>query len=255
MRWLFRLMTRSGLGGAILFSLASLGAACSSGGNPVAPSATATSGSMQGGSGTMAAPTPPAPRTARFRFTFESFWSTATHPQDFPSDPHFSPLVGGTHSSAVRLWQEAAPATEGIRDMAERGLTSRLEEEVRAAIAAGTAEHVLRGGGIPLSPGAVSLEFEISQDHPLVTLVSMVAPSPDWFTGVSGLPLFEGGQWVERRSLDLGPWDAGTDSGTTFTSPDRPTEPRQGISRITGFPFVLNGQVAPIARFTFERIP
>ena len=46
----------------------------------------------------------------------------------------------------------------------------------------------------------------------------MVAPSPDWFVGVSGLPLFENGQWVEERRIDLVPWDAGTDSGTTFES-------------------------------------
>lgn len=201
------------------------------------------------------APAPAPPATARYRFTFDALWSAATHPQDFPPNPHFSPLVGATHIAATRFWQEGATATDGIRDMAERGLTTRLADEVRAAIAAGTAQQVLLGGDIPRSPGTVSLEFDVSQTFPVVTLVSMVAPSPDWFTGVSGLALFENGQWVERRVLELGPWDAGTDSGTTFQSPDEATTPRRAVARIAGFPFVLNGQVLPVARFTFERMP
>jgi hypothetical protein len=199
-------------------------------------------------------PVPAAPATARYRFTFEALWSAATHPQDFPGDPHFSPLVGATHLASTRFWQEGSAATDGIRDMAERGLTSRLSDEIRTAVAAGAAQHLLLGGNIRVSPGSVSLEFEVSQGHPAVTLVSMVAPSPDWFTGVSAFQLLENAQWIERRSLELGPWDAGTDSGTTFTSPDEATSPRRPVSRITGFPFLLNGQVRPIARFTFERI-
>lgn len=238
-----------------LFAGLALAAACSSGGNPVAPTSAPAPGASPTGTAPTEAPTPPAPQTTRYRVTVEALWSAAAHPQDFPSNPHFSPLVGATHAGAVQFWQEGVSATDGIRDMAERGLTARLEAEVRTAIDAGTAQLLLRGGDIPLSPGSISLEFDISQAHPMVTLVSMVAPSPDWFTGVSGVALFENGQWAERRVLELWPWDAGTDSGSTFTSADRPTEPRQGVSRITGFPFLLNGQVAPIARFSFERIP
>ncbi len=240
---------------------AAVAAGCGSGANLTAPS-TIASGS--GGTGSPPAtttapppaPAPPAaPPAARYRLTFDALWSAERHPQDFPADPHFSPLVGGTHNAGVRFWQEGTIATDGIRDMAERGRTTPLDNEIRGAIAAGTAQHLIVDGDIPRSPGTVSLEFEISQTHPFVTLVSMVAPSPDWFTGVSGLPLFENGQWVDRRSLELAPWDAGTDSGTTFTSADSATTPRLPIARITGFPFARNGEFAPVARFVFERIP
>lgn len=253
----------------ILAVLAAFAAGCGSGPTtPVAPTAPtgiavmppADPGAASGGtppatSQPPATSTPsPAPASARYRVTFEALWSAATHPRDFPADAHFSRLVGGTHAAATRFWQEGALASDGIRDMAERGRTTPLDNEVRSAIAAGTAEHLIIGGDIPRSPGSVSLEFEISQAHPLVTLVSMVAPSPDWFTGVSGLPLFEQGQWVDRRSLELFPWDAGTDSGPTFASPDQATTPRRPVARITGFPFEQGGQVAPVGRFSFERI-
>ena len=85
-------------------------------------------------------------------------------------------------------------------------------------MAAGTAEHLLAGGNLRGSPGSTQLEFEVSRDYPLVTLVTMVAPSPDWFVGVSALALFENGDWVREKEVALVPWDAGTDSGVTFLS-------------------------------------
>ena len=88
-------------------------------------------------------------------------------------------------------------------------------------------DRLLSGDGIPRSPSSVSLDFAIRRDYTLVTLVSMVAPSPDWFTGVSALSLLEGGQWVEELTVELFAYDAGTDSGTTYNSANDPTSPRE----------------------------
>ena len=209
---------------------------------------------------TTPAPTPtPAPQlppsTARYRVTFSAVWSASTHPQDFPRFPHFSGLIGGTHTDGVVFWREGQLASEGIRQMAERGSKAELQSEVEAAIGSGRAQYVLSGRSIDLSPAAVTLEFDISSTHPLVTLVTMVAPSPDWFVGVTGLALFEGGAWKDTVAIDLHPYDAGTDSGVTFGSPDQETIPRLPVGRITGFPFLNStGSVAPLGTFRFERI-
>jgi hypothetical protein len=48
------------------------------------------------------------------------------------------------------------------------------------------------------SPSSVSLSFEVTQAYAFVSLVSMLAPSSDWFVGASGLSLIENGQWVEE---------------------------------------------------------
>lgn len=227
---------------SVVVLLAGVIAACS-GGQPIAPTGSPTSQS-----------TPTAPPNATYRVTFDSTWSAATHPQDIPPDPHFSGLIGGTHNSSVRFWQEGTPASDGIRNMAELGRKTPLDAEIMAAISGRTAEHLLSGGGIALSPGSVSLEFPISRDYSLVTLVSMVAPSPDWFVGVSSLSLFENGQWVDERTISLRPYDAGTDSGTTYNSPDQATSPRQSVSLIQGPPFSSGGQVNPLGTFTFRRL-
>jgi hypothetical protein len=211
------------------------------------------------GSPSVAVPTPtpqatPTAATARYRVTFESTWSAETHPADFPSNPHFSPLVGGTHSSRVRFWTPTGAASAGIERMAEEGRTSPLDSEVQAAIGAGTAFSLILGNGIPRSPGVASAEFEIGRDHALVSLVSMVAPSPDWFVGVDSMSLVEGGDWVAERIVTLYPWDAGTDNGTTYAAPDADAQPRQTIRALQGHPVALGGQVAPFGTFTFRRV-
>lgn len=40
------------------------------------------------------------------------------------------------------------------------------------------------------------------------------------------------GQWVEQKEVNLYPYDAGTDSGASYTSPDQPTRPQESIRRI-----------------------
>ena len=212
-----------------------------------------------GGGGTTApnaipspSPSPtPAPR-ARYLVVFDATWHESTHA--VPPNPHFSGLIGGTHRDAVRFWEEGRLASEGIKRMAELGAQSPLDQEVIAAMAAGTAEHLLAGDNLRGSPGSTQFEFEVSRDYPLVTLVTMVAPSPDWFVGVSALSLFENGDWVREKEVPLAPWDAGTDSGVTFLSPDRPTQPRHPIARITTPPLAASGMAAPLGRFTFRRI-
>jgi len=196
---------------------------------------------------------PPAPQ-ARYRVTFESIWAPDTHPTDFPDNAHYSGLIGGTHADGVIFWQEGSPASEGIQRMAERGAKSPLDTEVMQAIAGGTAEFVLSGPALDTSPGSVGMEFDVTVDFPLVTLVAMVAPSPDWFIGVSGLPLFDGTAWTDDITIALYPFDAGTDSGTTYRSADEQTVPHEPVSRLSGYPVATDGVVPIFGTFTFHRI-
>ncbi|MCA1561981.1 MAG: spondin domain-containing protein [Acidobacteria bacterium] len=244
-------MTRRPLLDALSLLIAALAAACSGGDRTDTPPMNLTQPTPV--ATPSPAPVPEAPSTARYRVTFDATWTAATHPRDFPGNAHFSPLVGATHTARVSFWSEGALATEGIRGMAERGSRLALDQEIRTAIAAGTAQHLLAADGIP-SPASISLEFDSSREFPLITLVTMIAPSPDWFVGVSGLALFEDMQWVEERTVTLIPWDAGTDSGATFSSPDQNTNPRQPISRILTPPLGVGGQAAPLGSFTFRRI-
>jgi hypothetical protein len=158
------------------------------------------------------------------------------------------------HNNAVEFWRPGATASVGMQRVAELGSKTVLLHEVNTAIAAGTANRTLSGGGITGGSGPVSLRFAIDRTHPLVTLVTMVAPSPDWFAGVRGLPLIENGQWVQSKTVVLYPWDTGTDSGASFSSPDLVTTPRGVITRIVTPPLGAAGNTPPMGTFTFTLV-
>ncbi len=191
--------------------------------------------------------------SATYRVTFEATWSAESHPEDFPARPHFSSLIGGVHGDAASFWRPGELSTPGIQSMAETGGTFTLGAEVQAAIAQGRAASVVRGGGVGVSPGTATAELTVTLDQPPVTLVSMIAPSPDWFVGVAGLSLLAspGGDWLLRHEVPLFAWDAGTDSGASFGSPNAATIPAQPIALIDRAPLEDH---APMGRFVFERL-
>jgi hypothetical protein len=186
--------------------------------------------------------------------TFEATWSAATHPTDFPPNPHFSGLIGAAHRPGVRLWQVGELASPGIKSMAETGVKGPLGDEVDGLIAAGDACVKISGEGIHPSPGKVTVVFEVGEDCPAVSVVTMIAPSPDWFVGVSALNLLEDGVWVDEKVVELFPYDAGTDSGVSYTSPDLPTASPEGIFMIEGGPLLVGDSVIPLGTFTFTRL-
>lgn len=188
--------------------------------------------------------------TARYQVLFTSTWSQATHPTNWPSNAHWSGMVGGTHNDSVHFFRLGETASEGIRRMAESGVQSALLSEVGAAITNGTAHLQLAGGG----PGVLVFTQAMRRDFPLVTLCSMIAPSPDWFVGVDSLNLIMEGQWSASRTVTLYGNDAGTDSGASYASPDLVTVPRGVVTQFTGFPAIQNGVIMPFGTFTFTRL-
>jgi spondin N len=189
------------------------------------------------------------PLQATYKVTFEGTWSQSNHPADFPNGAHFSGMIGGTHTTAISFWDVGALASPGIESMAESGSKTLLTQEVDAQISAGNAGRVLSGSGFG-SPGRTSMTFDITSAFPAVTIVSMIAPSPDWFVGVSGLELFQNGMWRDQVVVSLAPYDAGTDSGTMYTSGNSNTNPADPIFEILGYPF----QGVPLGTFTFTKL-
>jgi len=191
------------------------------------------------------------PGNASYIVTFESIWSGVTHPNSFPSTPHYSGLIGATHNSNVNFWIPGQLSSTGIKEMAELGSKTKLIEEVQAATTNGNVGTLLSGGGISPSPGSVSLAFEITSEFPLVSLVAMIAPSPDWFVGVHDLPLLQSGNWLDTVVVTLFAYDAGTDDGTIYTSSNAITTPPEPIFQLMTTPFLVNSVIPPMGTYTF----
>ena len=192
--------------------------------------------------------------TATYRVTFNATWSAQTHPDNFPPNPHFSGLIGGTHNSSVSFWEPGQLASLGIKNMAELGTKSALRSEVNQAITNGHANSVIDGGGIGTSPGTRTINITMDPYWPLVTVTSMLAPSPDWFVGTRGLSLLEDGYWVDTLEVEAFVYDAGTDSGDSYTAANNPTNPPENIARMESGPFLVGGTVTPVGTFRFELI-
>lgn len=193
-----------------------------------------------------------APETAKYQLTFNAEWSFATHPNDFPSGPHFSGIIGMTHNADVQLFKNETSATQGIKNMSETGGKGALSKEIYAWISEKKAKSLISGAGISRSPGSVTVEFTIEKSHSRVSVASMIAPSPDWFIAVRDVELFEKNKWITEKSLQVGVYDAGTDAGTTFTSPNQ-TE-NKTIQKITTPPLAVDGKVNSMGTITFKQI-
>ena len=190
--------------------------------------------------------------SADYELRFESTWSDTTHSEPLPPFAHYSPLVGALHDDTVDFWQPGALASPGIEVMAETGGTGTLIAEIDTAILAGSADVSLVGPGI-LTPATGTLEFTANLAHPQLTMVTMIAPSPDWFVGVdSHRPPSEDGRLGRHAwSFDAATlWDAGTDSGPAFTSPNQDTSPADPIALLTNGPFF---GTTPLGRFVITR--
>ncbi len=202
---------------------------------------------------------------AQYQATFQGQWNPTDHPTNYPGGAHFSTLIGGTHNNAVSFWQAGGAASIGIERMAELGSTGPLRDIIEDEIVAGPALSVIQGSGGLTATQATTLDFEVNSTHPLVTLVTMVAPSPDWFVGVTGQSLLDAqNQWIDRIEIPLYAYDAGTEDGDGFSLSNPDTDPQGVITQLHGpgvtdqFPFVNPAStqpIPPLATLTFTLIP
>ncbi|XP_975464.3 spondin-1 [Tribolium castaneum] len=174
---------------------------------------------------------------AKYSMIFEGIWSNKTHPKDFPFSlwlTHFSDVIGASHEKNFSFWGEGQIASEGFRSLAEWGSVRLMETELRAK--SKYLRTIIKAAGLwyPNVNTNTSANFRVDRRHHLISLSSMLGPSPDWVVGVNGLNLcLKNCTWIENLIIDLFPYDAGTDSGISYMSPNAETKPRERMYRIT----------------------
>lgn len=126
----------------------------------------------------------------------------------------FSGLIGATHNDTYSLFNEGMMPTPGLERLSEEGKHDPLDAEIRAALAAGSVGALVETGPLRDFGDSLVTTVRVNSTHPMVSLVAMIAPSPDWFAGVRSVNLMENGAWVESRTLELRAYDSGGDDGT-----------------------------------------
>ncbi len=202
--------------------------------------------------------------TATYEVEFTNFWNSTDHSQggtSFPgSNAHWSNIVGVNHNNTVTFFEMGGSATAGVEKIAETGVIDGIngfESEVQTAIDANNAEQFFELGDLflnvapPVSRSKADLE--IKEEYPLVSLLSMIAPSPDWFAGVNSINLRDGSGWRNSVSIDLLPYDAGTEDGTTYSLSNTATNPQGTIQSIQNINPFNNEKVATLT-FTLQSV-
>lgn len=183
---------------------------------------------------------------ATYEVTFQGNWTLESTPGGVVGGAHFTTLIGAVHNDDVTFWRSGGRASPGVEEVAETGFTGRFRSELEASphAAAIVSQSVASGG-----TGSATFSIDVTTDHPLVTLLSMIGPSPDWFVGISGRSLLDAlDQWEPRVEIDLFPYDAGTEEGDEFSLSNPATDPQGVITSIRGTGKFSN---EPMARLTF----
>ena len=162
----------------------------------------------------------PAAESQAYSIDLDVVWSAASHPETLPPGAHVSPFIAVVHKTPGSIIERNTRATPGLEDVAETGATNVFVSELDALIASGEVKEYAVGTRID-APGLDTVSFEASQEFSHLTLVSMIAPSPDWLLAVIDFPLFNAQQWAGASDLSFQYLDAGTDDGASFTSANR----------------------------------
>lgn len=172
---------------------------------------------------------------AKYSVNFTSVWNSTDH-GTLPSGAHWSKLVGTTHKTANTFWNSGALATAGVKNIAESGNNSVFNTEVTSAITNNESDQYINGNSIGTATGSIVVSgLIVDKNYPLLTLLSMIAPSPDWFIGVNSINLLDvDSNWKTSISIDLYAYDSGTDNGANYTSVNAITNPFQNIKNLKG---------------------
>eukprot|EP00899_Mesostigma_viride_P015060 jgi/Mesvir1/23555/Mv18252-RA.1 len=154
-----------------------------------------------------------------------------------------SPILGISHRAPGALLARGSPASPGVEALAEAGARPTLVAEMDILVASGEAASPIFGPNSNLDvPGNVTVTVAVSAATPLVTILTRMSPSPDWFTGVIDLdlsrPAAAGSAYpivfpATLPLVQLVVYDAGTQEGSTFSSSNAATVPQGVVSLIT----------------------
>lgn len=196
-----------------------------------------------------------AENSIEYLVTFNINWNSTDFPTNYPSNAHFSRLIGWSHGANESFFKIGTFATDGIKNMAETGGTSPLDDELMELIEEGKGYKSFIGSNLDSGTGEIVLKVEVTEEYPSITLATMIAPSPDWYIAVVDINLLENSSFVDQKTVDARVYDAGTDSGVTYASPNETTNPQIPITIFVDSPLGNGVELnATIATVSFKKM-
>lgn len=191
---------------------------------------------------------------ATYKVTLTGLWTLPRF--SVPASAHFTYFVGLVHNEKTSIWQEGTFASPGIEAVAENGNALALSLEIDSLIQKKAA--IVQISVPPPPPdGSINRTFYCNSRYGSLSLVSMIAPSPDWFVGVSNVALYRNNTWLADTTINLYALDAGTEDGDVFGYNNPPTVPQQPIHLLTAFNATVlangNAMLAPLVQLRLQK--
>lgn len=124
---------------------------------------------------------------AVYKVTLEGHWNREIFPKHFPEHrppAHFSKSFGISHNSSFNLFKVDLDASPGLKQFCESTDTDEWEnEEINGKIIFD--EFVIAKLSDPMDQ--VDSRLFVSSNSSLISLVTKLMPSPDWFIGIDSL--------------------------------------------------------------------
>ena len=199
------------------------------------------------------APPPPPesaePETQSYTFVLPDVRISPRIPGTLPEGVDFYPdLVLVAHARDEAPWALDAIASDGMKVLAEAGISEDFAQEAEAAgmvVHARTFAELLQ---VFLSPDP---SIELDSDRPCLSYAQMIAPSPDWFIGFTNIcATDEDGNWLDEISAELVACDAGTAEGEDFQYKSGDTDPREPIALLDAAPYFVSPAVVQVLTAT-----
>lgn len=196
------------------------------------------------------------PVSATYRITFMPDFTEDNFPDDYPTNATFSGIFVAVHAPTEDVFNVGTPATPGLKALAEDGANATLNNELSTQGDGDSNDFNvfnLSASGGPTEQQ--SIEIVIDPEKTSVTFLTSLSPSPDWFLGVDSFSLIASSNTlVEMEEVQVLAYDAGTDSGTTYESPDEPSNPVGQVRVIDTPPLVQDiGIGGSIGKILIER--
>lgn len=191
---------------------------------------------------------------AKYKVTFTNLWNEKDHVK-FPGNAHFSPVVSVSHDESFKLFQVGEKSSLALEEVAESGATTLITDVLSQAKKAGKAlESSQTAAFFPKNVNeAIEFEVIVSKKFPLLSFVSMIAPSPDWIVGQNSINLIQNNKFIENLEFDLYAMDAGTEKGDSagnFGINNADQNPKKVISELRS----IAGFKVPFAKVVITKL-
>ncbi|KAI5646044.1 hypothetical protein NE865_01937 [Phthorimaea operculella] len=188
---------------------------------------------------------------AVYNVKLHMMWDDDIFHKEFPGKAQWSQVFGQSHNRSYALYRVGEVSRPSVLDFIQFGTLDPLMEE---------SEEEPKVYDQFIAPAVENGEGEtetvvfVDGEHSMVSLMSKILPSEDWFIGVDSLDLCLRSSWVDQLTLDLEPMEAGIEGQDNKNPKPVKKIPHSHFGRNSLHKYNQNSRQNHIAKVEFTKV-